>query len=164
MSKEKCKKIIYFALIIVWMLTVFLFSNQNGNESQKTSKSVTEIIVKILTYNQNITESKRLNLIDNTDYIVRKLAHFSIYLLGGLLIYNYINTFDLKLNKKIVISIGIGGLYATFDETHQYFVPERSARILDVCIDSLGIAIGVMLMFWIKKWGGVYECKGCRNI
>lgn len=164
MSKEKCKKIIYLALIIVWMLTVFLFSNQNGNESQKTSKSVTEIIVKILTYNQNITESKRLNLIDSTDYIVRKLAHFSIYLLGGILIYNYINTFDLKLNKKIIISIGIGMLYATFDETHQYFVSERSTQILDVCIDSLGIAVGVMLISRIKKWGEVYECKGCRNI
>lgn len=164
MSKEKLKKLIYLALIIIWMLTVFMFSHQKGEESQKTSNSITKVIVQILTHNQNITEAEQLALIEKTDYIVRKLAHFSIYLLGGILIYNYIKTFDLKTNKKIIISIMIGVLYATFDEFHQYFVAERSAQILDVCIDSLGIITGVILISLTKKWGEVYyERKGCRN-
>lgn len=151
MSKEKLKKIIYLALIIIWMLTVFMFSNENGNESQNTSRNVTKTIVKILTYNQNISEEQELTLIGNTDYVVRKLAHFSIYLLGGILIYNYINTFNLKNNKKIIISIIIGVLYATFDELHQYFVADRSAQILDVCIDSLGVITGVTLIYLAKN-------------
>ena len=164
MSKEKYKKVISLALVIIWMLIVFAFSNQKGEESQKTSSFVTEIIVKIVTYNQNLTESEKIILIENTDYIVRKLAHFSIYLVGGVLIYNYINTFDLKTNKKFIISIMIGVLYAASDELHQYFVPYRNARILDVCIDSLGIITGVILLSLIKKWGEVYyERKGCRN-
>lgn len=164
MSKAKCKKIIYLALVIMWMITVFSFSNQNGEESQKTSNFVTEIIVKILTHNQNISEAQKLNIIENTSYIVRKLAHFSIYLLGSVLIYNYINTFDIKTNKKFIISIMIGVSYAVFDEFHQYFVAERSAQILDVCIDSLGIITGIILISLIKKWGEVYyERKGCRN-
>jgi len=162
--KDKCKKRAYLALIILWMLTVFLFSNQNGEESQKTSNFVTEIVVRILTYNQNISEIQELNLIEKTGYIVRKFAHFSIYLLGGILICNYINTFDIKTNKKIIISIIIGVLYAAFDEFHQYFISGRSAQILDVCIDSLGIIVGVILISIIKKWGEVYyERKGCRN-
>ena len=151
MTKEKFKQIIYLALIIIWMLTVFLFSNENGNDSQNTSKFVTEKIVQILTFNQNITEEQELALVENTDHIIRKLAHFSIYALGGILIYNYIDTFNIKKNRKIVASIAIGILYAAFDEFHQYFVSGRSAQILDVCIDSLGVIIGVIFIYLIKK-------------
>lgn len=151
MAKEKIKKIIYLAFIIIWMLTVFMFSNENGNESQNTSRNVTKAIVKIITYNKNILEEQEIALIEKTDYFIRKLAHYSIYLLGGILIYNYINTFNLKVSKKIIISIIIGGLSATFDELHQYFVADRSARIFDVCIDSLGVITGVTLIYLIKR-------------
>lgn len=150
MTKEKYKKIIYLILIIIWMLTVFMFSNQNGDKSQSTSKMVTKIIVQIFTQNQNLTEEQTTKLVEDADYVVRKLAHFSIYALGGLLIYSYINTFNLKNNKKIIISIIIGALYATFDEFHQYFVDDRSAQILDVGIDSLGILTGTTLLHIIK--------------
>lgn len=150
MTKEKYKKIIYVILIIIWMLTVFMFSNQNGDKSQSTSKMVTKIIVQIFTQNQNLTEEQTTKLVEDADYVVRKLAHFSIYALGGLLIYSYINTFNLKNNKKIIISIIIGALYATFDEFHQYFVDDRSAQILDVGIDSLGILTGTTLLHIIK--------------
>ena len=151
MAKEKIKQIIYLALIIIWMLTVFMFSNENGNESQNTSRNVTKTIVKIITYNQNISEEQELKIIENIDYFIRKLAHYSIYLLGGILIYNYINTFNLKCSKKIIISIIIGVLYAMFDELHQYFVADRSARMFDVCIDSLGVITGVALIYLVRN-------------
>lgn len=151
MTKENFKQIIYLALIIIWMLTIFLFSNENGDDSQKTSRSITEKIVKVLTYNQNITQEQELALMENTDYIVRKFAHFSIYVLGGILIYNYINTLNLKANRKIIVSIIIGVLYASFDELHQYFVADRSAQMLDVCIDSLGVITGVIFIYLIKR-------------
>ena len=151
MTQEKCKKIIYLILIIIWMTTVFVFSNQNGDKSQGTSKKVTKIIVQVFTQNQNITEEQTIKIVENTDYAVRKLAHFSIYALGGILIYHYINTFNLKNKKKIIISIVAGVLYATFDEIHQYFVSDRSAKILDVCIDSLGVITGIGLIYLIKN-------------
>lgn len=151
MSKEKYKQIINLILLIIWMLTIFMFSNQNGSESQKTSNSVTRVIVRILNYGQSMTEEQELKSIENLDYIIRKLAHYSIYLLGGILIWGYINTFDIETKKKIIISIMIGALYATFDELHQYFVANRSAKILDVCIDSLGVATGVALVYFKQK-------------
>lgn len=146
MSKEKYKQIISLILIIIWMITVFMFSNQNGDESQKTSNSVTKLIVRILTFNQDITEEQELKSIENLDFIIRKLAHYSIYLLGGILIWGYINTFDIATKRKIIISIIIGVAYAAFDELHQYFIANRSAKIFDVCIDSLGVITGVALM------------------
>ena len=146
MSKEKYKQIISLILIIIWMITVFMFSNQNGDESQKTSNAVTKVIVRILTFNQDITEEQELKSIENLDFVIRKLAHYSIYLLGGILIWGYINTFDIALKKKIIISIIIGAAYATFDELHQYFIANRSANIIDVSIDSIGVITGVALM------------------
>lgn len=151
MTKEKVKKFIYLILIILWCLTVFMFSGQNGEQSQSTSKRVTKIIVQALTQKQNLTEEQKSQLIENTDYAVRKLAHFSIYTLGGILIYNYINTFKLKARRKIIISIITGVIYAAFDEFHQYFVAERSAQILDVCIDSLGVITGTTLIYLVRK-------------
>ena len=146
MSKEKYKQIISLILIIIWMITVFMFSNQNGDESQKTSNIVTKIIVRILNFNQDITEEQELKSIENLDFVIRKLAHYSIYLLGGILIWGYINTFDIALKKKIIISIIIGAAYAAFDELHQYFIANRSANIIDVSIDSIGVITGVALM------------------
>ena len=138
MLKEKNKKIVYLILLIIWMIAVFIFSSENGSQSQETSRSVTKVIVKIVTYNKNITEAEEIVLIENTDYIIRKLAHFSIYALGGILSYNYINICNLGVKRKIVIALLIGIIYAIFDELHQYFVAERSAQIFDVFIDSLG--------------------------
>ena len=146
MSKEKYKQIISLILIIIWMIIVFMFSNQNGEESQKTSNTVTKVIVRILTFNQNITEEQELKSIENLDFIIRKLAHYSIYLLGGILIWGYINTFDIAIKNKIIISIIIGVAYAAFDELHQYFIANRSANIIDVSIDSIGVITGVALM------------------
>lgn len=151
MLEEKSKKIIYLILLITWMIAVFIFSNENGSQSQETSRNVTKVIVQILTYNQEITEAEEIILIENTDYIIRKLAHFSIYALGGILIYNYINTYDLNAKRKIIISLLIGVIYAIFDEFHQYFVADRSAQIFDVCIDSSGAIIGVIFIYLINK-------------
>ena len=38
-------------------------------------------------------------------------------------------------------------LYACSDEFHQYFVPGRSCKFFDVCVDSTGTFFGALL-FW----------------
>ena len=151
MTKEKIKQIIYLVLVLIWMLTVFSFSNQTGGESQGISQKVTKFIIEIFTNNQNIEEFEKLELIENIDFYIRKLAHFSIYALGGILIYNYINTLKLQHKKVIILSILIGVIYAITDECHQYFTSGRSARIFDVLIDSLGVVTGVAIINLAKK-------------
>lgn len=151
MTKEKCKTIIYLVLVLIWMITVFMFSSQNGDESQRTSGKVTKVIVEFFTYNQNITESEKLELIENLDYYIRKLAHYSIYALGGILIYNYINTYNINRKKVILISILIGVIYAISDESHQYFTAGRCASVLDIFVDSFGIMTGVIIINIVRK-------------
>lgn len=149
-QNKKIKQTIYIILILTWMITVFRFSSENGQESGGTSKKVSTEIVKIVTINQEITEQEKNDIVDKIDPIIRKLAHYTLYTIGGFLIINYIDELNSEKRKKIIYSIIIGALYAISDEIHQYFVPSRAAQIRDVCIDSLGIMTGT-IMYMISK-------------
>ena len=141
-------KIIGIIFILIWMVSVFVFSGQVGTESTGTSRKVTEFIVQLIS-DRSIEENEKL--IGNLDKVIRKLAHYTIYTLGGILIYNYANTTDKSKKEKILYSIAFGAGYAITDELHQFFVPGRSARIFDVGIDTLGVITGVLLYLVIIK-------------
>lgn len=143
-NKIYLKKYIYLILIILWMITVFLFSEQNGEESSKISNETTKAIIQF-------TNKTSESLVEKINPYIRKLAHFTLYLIGGLLIANYTRTFDIKTNKKIIYSIVFGAIYASTDELHQLFIAERSASIFDVAIDTLGIMTGVIILFTFLK-------------
>lgn len=42
-------------------------------------------------------------------------------------------------------------LYGILDETHQYFVPGRSADVYDVLADALGALLGVWTMYYLAR-------------
>ena len=42
-------------------------------------------------------------------------------------------------------TLAIGCSYAVSDEIHQAFVPVRSPQVADVVIDSVGVALGIVL-------------------
>jgi len=42
-------------------------------------------------------------------------------------------------------------LYAISDETHQIFVPGRSAQISDVLIDSVGAIVGILMYLVLAR-------------
>ena len=153
-TKIRPKNIVYLVVIILWMSLVFYFSHQPGDTSGNTSSSVTEIIVNIITLGQEYNTEQKAILIERLNPIVRKLAHYSIYTLGGFLIINYLNIHIEKDKKKILFSIAFGAIYAMTDEFHQYFIIGRTASFFDVCIDTLGIITGVyifVLLSWLLK-------------
>ncbi|MGV8147186.1 MAG: VanZ family protein [Alkaliphilus sp.] len=41
-------------------------------------------------------------------------------------------------------------LYAISDETHQIFVPGRSAQVSDILIDSVGAAVGILIYLGMR--------------
>ena len=143
------RKIISIILVILWMIIVFWFSSQIGDDSQVTSGNT---IRKIITFiNNDIDKLKLEEIVEILQPIVRKLAHFTLYTLGGILIFNFFNSFKLKNREKIGYSLLVGALYAITDEIHQLFVPGRSGMIKDVFIDSLGIITGVLICVVVVK-------------
>ena len=95
----KTKKVITLILIIIWMITVFFFSHQPSDESSNLSEGFTTTVLKILHLYPDNQED-----LDNIESVIRKLAHYTIYLIGGILIYTHINLYNIKTGNKIVIS------------------------------------------------------------
>lgn len=150
--KETVGKIGNLTLMIVWMIIVFCYSNQPGDNSSDTSKNVTAKVINILTTNTNIKYEDKIEIINKVDPIIRKMAHYSVYMVGGIIVMNYVNAECKKSeNKKVLISILIGMCYAGTDEFHQLFIEGRSGRIVDIYIDTLGVITGVSIFLLLSK-------------
>ena len=143
------KQIVYLILVIIWMIVVFLFSNESSEKSSKASGGITEKVVEVIIKDpEHLSQSKR----DTIETIIRKLAHFTLYTIGGILIANFMNTTNIKPNSMLIVySILFATMYAITDEIHQLFVPGRSGEIRDILIDTLGASFGTYVFTRIKN-------------
>ena len=144
----KFKKIITIILILLWMVLVFYLSNQVADDSAQLSGGLTRKILQIL----HILDGKTIEEQAIIETIFRKLAHFFLYTLGGILILLHINLYKITDKSKVIASLIIGTAYAITDELHQLFVPGRSGEIKDVCLDSLGLITGIILLLIFLKF------------
>lgn len=136
-------RIISFILLITWMIIVFLFSAQDATASSEVSGGLTETVLKILKVPEEHME--------NSEILIRKLAHFSIYAIGGIIAFWHIATYNIDIFKIVFLSQIFGMLYAITDEIHQYFIPGRACQLRDVTIDALGVATGIVAGLIINK-------------
>lgn len=125
------KKHLNIILTIIWMIFIFTMSSFNATESSNQSNYIVNIIANIL----NINNISLLSL------IIRKLAHFTEYLILGILLFHSIP----KSSKKYFLVLIICFLYAISDEIHQIYVPGRSCQITDIIIDTFGSLTGLLL-------------------
>ena len=149
MDRVKVLRIVFFILMILTCITIFCFSNQNGEASKGVSGRVIRKVIDIFPGTKNKSEEEKVEITEQLQLLVRKLAHFSIYTILGITSTGFINTFSIKNKSKIGIAFLIGFIYAISDEIHQMFSFGRSARISDVCVDSCGVAFGIFLTFLV---------------
>lgn len=147
---------ILIVLLLLQMWIIFGFSNQDGETSGSISRKITEIITKNISAIQNLPKDEKQIVLKRIEHIVRKLAHFSIYTVIGLLLMSLMSTYRIKQKNRIIISAVIGLLYAISDEIHQAFIPGRGPQIGDVGIDFSGVVVGmcmvlVAISFYTKK-------------
>lgn len=145
----KYKKVILIFLIIIWMITIFMFSGEGGKESKKTSGGIVGFIVDKIYDTSNMSQKERADKIEDLQRPIRKLAHFTIYTLGGAITYIFIDNFNITNRKKVILSLIFCAIYAVLDEIHQYYVPGRTCEIRDVLIDTIGAYIGIFIAQFI---------------
>ena len=94
------------------------------------------------------------------EQIISNLAHIPAY---ALLAFLWLKTFDRKENRgtlsmvNVQILIGLV-IFAVSDETHQSFVPGRTASYMDVGLDFLGI-FGGLSTFKILRQPKLFQEK-----
>lgn len=145
------KKVLWTSALIIWMIVIFIFSNQNGEKSQKTSDGLIKNVVNIVYQisNRELTKEKEEQIIENTSLIIRKMAHFTVYFILGII--SYFTLKNYQVQNIVFYSILICVLYACSDEIHQWFSAGRSGKILDVCIDTLGGITAIVSIMILKK-------------
>ena len=149
----ECKKlkinvlrVILIALLLETFFVIFGFSNQNAEQSSSLSTKVAKFVLKQVYGSEEKIEQP---VLERTQKVIRKLAHFSIYTLVGFLLMSFVSTYNLDEKKRCLISLGIGIIYATSDEIHQAFVPGRGPQITDVMIDTMGVLLGLLIVLTI---------------
>lgn len=138
------KRIVLWALVISCMVLIFSFSAQSADESSDLSDGLLDDILKFLNINPENEVIVFLRM------FIRKVAHFSIYMLLGFLVYLLMRIgYDMKTKISLAMTPAVCAIYAVTDELHQLFVPGRSGRITDVLIDGAGAAFGMAIAWAI---------------
>lgn len=127
------KKIVSLILLIIWIIIIFMLSNQNGISSTSSSNIIVNFLYDIFKIDKDI-------LI----FIVRKSAHIFEYFVLYLLTYNCFKNYNIK--NIIIISITFCILCSSLDEVHQLFISGRTGKLTDVLVDSIGIILGCILI------------------
>lgn len=158
MITQQIPKLFKFLLLILWMLVIYVFSDQpNSNETT-------------------------LEIFGTFNYWVRKAAHMTEYGILFLLFYIVlapdcstkqvasgttgdgdtpidgqgnddlaINESTKRVHKTLLLSFLLTVAYAGSDEWHQSFVLGRSALLSDVLIDASGASIAALILYLASK-------------
>lgn len=178
------KQKLFYCLLcitILWMITIFMFSAKNADESRADSSGVGYRIGCMIYEDFEQWETSRQEVfISKIEHPIRKGAHATEYaILGILILFDFVlfkdickqrNESDSDLPfyepyatilwKYILLAWMLTTLYACTDEFHQLFVPGRSGQITDVMIDSSGGLAGILFSCLICK---LYYFVNCRK-
>ena len=150
---------ILIILLIATFVRIFAFSSQDGEKSSSVMRKVTTAVTQNVKKIQDMDSKERELTLNKIEHVIRKIAHFSIYTLVGILMMALMSTYDISKRKQIIVSILVGMMYASSDEIHQYFVPDRTALFTDVLIDTAGVCLGVLIVLMLLQ----FYIKNCKK-
>jgi VanZ family protein len=141
----------YIGPLILWMAFIFVMSTDLGNVKHSQG-----LLIRVL---QSIAPSFLETLsnyqLHRLDYVIRKLGHFSEYMVLTMLAVRAIQFGRpaLKVSSLIgALALSVG--FALSDELHQRFVLSRSPSMRDVMIDSFGSAVCMLcILAWFSVKG-----------
>lgn len=145
-------RIIFSILILGILATIFIFSSQDGKKSKSVSQEFMRKIVDIYPKTSKLSNKEKEKIVEKSQPFIRKTAHFTIYMVAGLLMMGFLSTYELKWSKKLIFTLILGLIYAGLDEIHQgYTGGGRTPRLFDVFIDCLGVLSGSIIILGISQ-------------
>lgn len=164
--KKKTRKMLIaclFSFVLVFMMmTMHQFSKENSELSNHRSEGMMELIQdKIQKPLEQTPEGYYLSekikdvVIRYSPYgndwnsNVRKLAHFSLYMVLAIILYFILSMFGLKYLPRIGWTLLICFIFAFFDEYTQLF-RNRTASFHDVILDFSGAFCGMSFAVFIN--------------
>ncbi len=153
------KAVLCIILAILQMSYIFVMSAQDSEDSSVVSAFVSKIVGQFTVGDfRDKTKEEQDDIVSAIDSPLREAAHFIEYTILGVLLflsiyYSYYQRW--KMRSYLLISFGIGLLYAVSDEIHQIFVPGRAFELFDIGVDAAGALTGGLLvcgiLYMVKK-------------
>ena len=144
-------RLIFLILTVAVMAVIFFLSSQDAASSSSTSSGLTKLFIKLFFRDyDSCSPAEQKEIWSTASFIVRKLAHFSIYTSLGFFA-------SLTAGKRRLFSKGslcvviFGFLYAFSDELHQMFSKGRSCEFRDMMIDTGGALTGMLISLVLMK-------------
>ncbi len=140
------------ALLAGWCVFIFCMSAANGDLSQSYSDGFSASFLAAIDPSfASLEPNEKLQRLSGLSFPVRKAAHFSEYLVLGVLAANFAR---LSGNMRgqgapvaaLLFSWAFCVLFAFTDEFHQLFIDGRSSQLFDVAVDSIGALAGVLVL------------------
>jgi VanZ family protein len=148
----------YWLPVLLWM--ALIFSASSDSSSYQHSSHLLEPLLHGLF--PHLVQAR----IDAIHYIFRKCGHLSEYGVLALLLWRALGNTrrqpaetqprqgvqsSWKWNEAGLVILLVF-LFAALDEFHQSFVPERTALITDVFIDTCGGAVAILTLWLLRRW------------
>ncbi|MBO4693713.1 MAG: VanZ family protein [Clostridia bacterium] len=149
----KLVRYISLALLIAWMGVIFCFSAQDEKDSAKVSEGVVVKVAEVVYPDyEKLEEPQKKEVLDKFYMPIRKAAHFfEFFVLAGIAFVFFLTFKKLSGKSKILLPLCFSVIYALSDELHQSSVAGRACRFTDVCIDSAGVLLAVLIAFLIIR-------------
>ncbi len=160
LTKTRFLRILFLVLTILWMITIFYFSSKTAVSSTEQSIGLGERLFRILIPDMDSwPPEQKAAFLESADHFIRKTAHFTEYLILGVLLFCTVNIGGRRASRRglwkaCLLPFVAAFCYAVSDEIHQSFVPGRSGQAADVLIDSCGAFAGILifLLVFSARW------------
>lgn len=164
LKKKKIITGIAVVLLAAVYVMIFSFSSDDAEASSAVSVKVTKWLMNIyynIFHRGGSDPQLVLTVTDDTETIVRKLAHFTEYMAVGFLSFGIVIMWVKGIAKGLIIVLIQLIVSAGIDEIHQYFVPGRYSSVKDVMIDTAGGIAGMIIILCAKgikkRWKHIRE-------
>jgi len=131
------KLIFKYSALVIWLIVIFMFSNQVAVQSSQLSGGVVDAIKPYL---PAIPEGL-------LTFLTRKSAHIGLYFVLSLLTYSIAIEYKLRARAQVMYSWLFVISCASLDELNQLFSPGRSGEPRDVLIDAVAGLVGIMVYY-----------------
>ena len=138
----------YWLPLLVWMFVIF-----SASADQQSTEHTSRFLVPFLHW---LKPDISQETIDTVRWLVRKAAHMTEFAILAWLWWRALRRPVRRDSRPwswrvAALAVAAVVLYASSDEIHQAFVPNRTASVKDVCIDTAGGIIGIGLLWVIYR-------------
>lgn len=143
-----------FLPALAMMYVIYGFSAQDAGTSANLSLSVSYKIVQVGNdiLGTGLDEPQMEQYACQIEHLVRKLAHMTEYFMLAIAVSFPFYVYRLRGFPLMLVAGLICVAFAAGDEFHQSFVAGRGPSVRDVCIDSVGVFLGILtvqIICWI---------------